>query len=50
MSLFIGSLAFVEGVSEYAGMDPMGILPGSLLAALIGSGVTALACRKANTA
>ncbi|PSS57151.1 Na+/H+ antiporter NhaA [Pseudomonas sp. BBP2017] len=50
MSLFVGSLAFVPGSSEYAGMDRMGILTGSILAALIGYGVTALASRKAATA
>jgi len=47
MSLFVGSLAFVPGQSEYAGMDRMGILTGSILAAVIGYGVTALASRKA---
>ena len=46
MSLFVGSLAFVPGVSEYAGMDRMGILTGSILAALIGYAVTAAASRK----
>lgn len=46
MSLFVGSLAFVPGASEYAGMDRMGILTGSILAALIGYAVTALASRK----
>jgi NhaA family Na+:H+ antiporter len=46
MSLFVGSLAFVPGVSDYAGMDRMGILTGSLLAALIGYAVTAMASRK----
>ncbi|TDF82743.1 Na+/H+ antiporter NhaA [Pseudomonas sp. H9] len=50
MSLFVGSLAFVPGSSEYAGMDRMGILTGSILAALIGYGVTALASRKAQVA
>ena len=45
MSLFVGSLAFVPGQSEFAGMDRMGILTGSVLAALIGYGVTALASR-----
>ena len=48
MSLFVGSLAFVPGSSEYAGMDRMGILTGSLLAALIGYAVTAAASRKNN--
>jgi NhaA family Na+:H+ antiporter len=46
MSLFVGSLAFVPGTSEYAGMDRMGILTGSILAALIGYAVTAAASRK----
>ncbi|MNZ82419.1 Na(+)/H(+) antiporter NhaA [compost metagenome] len=46
MSLFVGSLAFVPGSSEYAGMDRMGILTGSILAALIGYTVTAMASRK----
>ncbi|WP_047302194.1 Na+/H+ antiporter NhaA [Pseudomonas fluorescens] len=49
MSLFVGSLAFEPGSSDYAGMDRMGILTGSLLAALIGYVVTAAASRK-NTA
>ena len=47
MSLFVGSLAFVPGSSEYAGMDRMGILTGSILAAVIGYAVTAMASRKA---
>ncbi|PUA45675.1 Na+/H+ antiporter NhaA [Pseudomonas protegens] len=46
MSLFVGSLAFEPGSSDYAGMDRMGILTGSLLAALIGYAVTAAASRK----
>ncbi len=46
MSLFVGSLAFPSGVSEYAGEDRMGILTGSLFAALIGYAVTAAASRK----
>lgn len=46
MSLFVGSLAFEPGVSDYAGMDRMGILTGSILAALIGYAVTAMASRK----
>ncbi|CAM3746686.1 Na+/H+ antiporter NhaA [Pseudomonas wadenswilerensis] len=50
MSLFVGSLAFVPGSSEYAGMDRMGILTGSILAALIGYGITALSSRKPVTA
>ncbi|WP_248738100.1 Na+/H+ antiporter NhaA [Pseudomonas sp. MWU12-2029] len=49
MSLFVGSLAFVPGASEYAGMDRMGILTGSVFAALIGYAVT-LAASKKNTA
>lgn len=49
MSLFVGSLAFEPGVSDYAGMDRMGILTGSILAALIGYAVTAAASKK-NTA
>jgi NhaA family Na+:H+ antiporter len=48
MSLFVGSLAFVPGSSEYAGMDRMGILTGSILAALIGYAVTAAASRKSS--
>uniref|UniRef100_UPI001F554DE8 Na+/H+ antiporter NhaA n=1 Tax=Pseudomonas mohnii TaxID=395600 RepID=UPI001F554DE8 len=46
MSLFVGSLAFEPGASDYAGMDRMGILTGSILAALIGYAVTAMASRK----
>ncbi|KAB0500009.1 Na+/H+ antiporter NhaA [Pseudomonas vancouverensis] len=46
MSLFVGSLAFVPGTSDYAGMDRMGILTGSILAALIGYAVTAMASRQ----
>lgn len=46
MSLFVGSLAFLPSSSEYAGMDRMGILTGSILAALIGYAVTAMASRK----
>ncbi|MNN78087.1 Na(+)/H(+) antiporter NhaA [compost metagenome] len=46
MSLFVGSLAFVPGSSEYAGMDRMGILTGSLFAALIGYTVMVMASRK----
>ena len=45
MSLFVGSLAFVPGQSEFAGMDRMGILTGSILAALIGYAITAMASR-----
>ena len=46
MSLFVGSLAFVPGSSDYVGMDRMGILTGSILAALIGYAVTAAFSRK----
>ena len=46
MSLFVGSLAFVPGQSEFAGVDRMGILTGSILAALIGYAITALSSRK----
>ena len=46
MSLFVGSLAFVPDSSEYVGMDRMGILTGSILAALIGYAVTAIFSRK----
>lgn len=46
MSLFVGSLAFIPGSSDYAGMDRMGILTGSILAAVIGYAVTAVASRK----
>ncbi|MET1081434.1 MAG: Na+/H+ antiporter NhaA [Pseudomonas sp.] len=45
MSLFVGSLAFVPGSSEFAGMDRVGILTGSLLAAVIGYAVTAFFSR-----
>ncbi|MNG90576.1 Na(+)/H(+) antiporter NhaA [compost metagenome] len=48
MSLFVGSLAFAPGSSDYAGMDRMGILTGSFFAAVIGYAVTALASRKAS--
>ncbi|MBT9530605.1 MAG: Na+/H+ antiporter NhaA [Pseudomonas sp.] len=47
MSLFVGSLAFVPEVSAYAGMDRVGILTGSVLAALIGYGVCYLSSRPA---
>ncbi|HDS1789829.1 Na+/H+ antiporter NhaA [Pseudomonas putida] len=50
MSLFVGSLAFAPGSSEYAGMDRMGILTGSFFAAVIGYAVTAMASRKTNVA
>lgn len=46
MSLFVGSLAFVPGVSEYAGEDRMGILTGSLIAALLGYAITAAASKQ----
>lgn len=46
MSLFVGSLAFVPGSSDYAGMDRMGILTGSFFAAVIGYALTAMASRK----
>ena len=45
MSLFVGSLAFVPGSSDYAGMDRMGILTGSFIAAVVGYAVTAMASR-----
>ena len=50
MSLFVGSLAFVAGSSDYVGMDRMGILTGSILAALIGYGVTLFFSRKQSIA
>ena len=50
MSLFVGSLAFVSGSSDYVGMDRMGILTGSILAALIGYAVTAFFSRKQQAA
>jgi len=46
MSLFVGSLAFVPGLSEYAGEDRMGILTGSVVAALLGYAWTAASSRK----
>ncbi|MDR0280361.1 MAG: Na+/H+ antiporter NhaA [Paucimonas sp.] len=46
MSLFVGSLAFVPGVSEYVGMDRMGILTGSIIAAIAGYAITALSSPK----
>ncbi|MEN0106424.1 MAG: Na+/H+ antiporter NhaA [Pseudomonas sp.] len=45
MSLFVGSLAFEPGVSALAGMDRIGILTGSLFAAVIGYGVMVKASR-----
>ena len=50
MSLFVGSLAFVAGSSDYVGMDRMGILTGSILAAFIGYGVTLFFSRKQSIA
>lgn len=50
MSLFVGSLAFAPGSSEYAYMDRMGILTGSFFAAVIGYAVTAMASRKTSIA
>ncbi|MCE1118634.1 MULTISPECIES: Na+/H+ antiporter NhaA [Pseudomonas] len=47
MSLFVGSLAFIPGSSDYAGMDRMGILTGSFFAAVVGYLITAMASRKA---
>ncbi|MDD2063658.1 Na+/H+ antiporter NhaA [Pseudomonas sp. 17391] len=49
MSLFVGSLAFVPGSSDYAGMDRMGILTGSFIAAVVGYAVTAMASRAPHT-
>ncbi|RMO08864.1 Na antiporter NhaA [Pseudomonas cichorii] len=46
MSLFVGSLAFEAGVSDYAGEDRMGILTGSILSALIGYAVMLVYSRK----
>ncbi len=46
MSLFVGSLAFEAGVSDYAGEDRMGILTGSILSALMGYAVMLLYSRK----
>jgi NhaA family Na+:H+ antiporter len=46
MSLFVGSLAFIPELSEYAGMDRVGILTGSILAALIGSSIFYFSSRK----
>ncbi|MEN5236803.1 MULTISPECIES: Na+/H+ antiporter NhaA [Pseudomonas] len=48
MSLFVGSLAFVPGSSDYAGMDRMGILTGSFFAAVVGYLITAMASRKSS--
>ncbi|RMQ47038.1 Na antiporter NhaA [Pseudomonas cichorii] len=46
MSLFVGSLAFEAGTSDYAGMDRMGILTGSILSALIGYALMLMCSRK----
>jgi NhaA family Na+:H+ antiporter len=46
MSLFVGSLAFIPDVSEYSGMDRVGILTGSVLAALLGFAICYLSGRK----
>jgi NhaA family Na+:H+ antiporter len=46
MSLFVGSLAYDPATSAYAGADRMGILTGSILAALIGYAVMAVSSRK----
>ncbi|QXI27436.1 Na+/H+ antiporter NhaA [Pseudomonas vanderleydeniana] len=46
MSLFVGSLAFIPGSSDYVGMDRMGILTGSILAAVIGYAVMAMSSRR----
>lgn len=45
MSLFVGSLAFTPDVSPYAGQDRMGILTGSLLAAVLGYMICRLSSR-----
>ena len=45
MSLFVGSLAFTPDVSPYAGQDRMGILTGSLLAAMLGYVICRLSSR-----
>ncbi|MBX8519564.1 Na+/H+ antiporter NhaA [Pseudomonas cichorii] len=49
MSLFVGSLAFEAGVSDYAGEDRMGILTGSILSALMGYAVMLMCSRKPRT-
>jgi NhaA family Na+:H+ antiporter len=46
MSLFVGSLAFIPEVSEYSGLDRIGILTGSFLAAIIGFVIVSLSSRK----
>ncbi len=45
MSLFVGSLAFAPG-SPYSGLDRLGVLVGSFLAAIIGYAITAAASKK----
>jgi len=45
MSIFVGSLAFDAATSPYAGQDRMGILAGSLLSAVGGYIIMALASR-----
>ena len=45
MSLFVGSLAFTPDVSPYARQDRMGILTGSLLAAVLGYVICRLSSR-----
>jgi NhaA family Na+:H+ antiporter len=50
MSLFVGSLAYDPASSAYAGADRMGILTGSILAALIGYAVMAVSSRKQHQA
>ena len=45
MSLFVGSLAFTPDVSPYASQDRMGILTGSLLAAVLGYLICRLSSR-----
>lgn len=45
MSLFVGALAFKPGLSDYAGIDRMGILTGSFISAVLGYAIMALACR-----
>lgn len=46
MSIFVGSLAFEAGTSPFAGEDRMGILTGSVIAAVLGYFITAMASRK----
>lgn len=43
MSLFIGSLAFEHGATDYAMLNRLGILTGSLISAIYGYGVLRLA-------